>query len=244
MRSARCGDLLTARGGEIDRVLGLELGADDYVVKPFSPRELVARVRARLRRQGGAAPGEWLRHGKFELDTAGKRIRFHGALLDLTRYEFGVLEALLARPGAVSRRSDGPGLGLCARRCAAPSIPISRPCRKTPRDRRVAIRSRPTAAGIHRLAIAPENRLRILLGFLIVALRRCCSATFRAGSETVVRQRWKHPRRYRQLACLACHRRSDRRHIEAVVRARARVRGRESSPDLWLRERRPVTASM
>jgi two-component system catabolic regulation response regulator CreB len=95
---------LTARDGETDRVLGLELGGDDYMAKPFSPRELVARVRARLRRQVGA-DGGWRRLGRFELDTAGHRVRFDGVQLDLTRYEFGLLEALLARPGAVLERS-------------------------------------------------------------------------------------------------------------------------------------------
>ncbi len=97
---------LTARDGEIDRVLGLELGADDYVVKPFSPRELVARVRARLRRHDVATREAWLRHGAFELDAEGKRVRYRGQALDLTRYEYGVLAALLARPGAVLSRAQ------------------------------------------------------------------------------------------------------------------------------------------
>ena len=66
---------LTARGSEIDRVVGLELGADDYVVKPFSPRELVARVRARLRRRVQAETTNWQAHGAFEIDREGKRIR-------------------------------------------------------------------------------------------------------------------------------------------------------------------------
>jgi len=99
---------LTARDAEMDRVLGLELGADDYVVKPFSPRELVARVRAVLRRvqhvsetvaSVQAAAG-------FEHDAEGKRIRYRGHLLDLTRYEYGLLAALLARPGAVLSRAQ------------------------------------------------------------------------------------------------------------------------------------------
>lgn len=98
---------LTARESEVDRVLGLELGADDYVVKPFSPRELVARVRARLRRrEQETRPSRWQRVGAFELDREGLRIRYHGHLLDLTRYEYGVLEALLARPGAVLSRTQ------------------------------------------------------------------------------------------------------------------------------------------
>jgi two-component system catabolic regulation response regulator CreB len=97
---------LTARAAELDRVLGLELGADDYVVKPFSPRELVARVRARLRRPDQAAQARWQCIGAFDLDRDGLRIRYRGHLLDLTRYEYGVLEALLARPGAVLSRTQ------------------------------------------------------------------------------------------------------------------------------------------
>ena len=95
---------LTARDGEADRVLGLELGGDDYVAKPFSPRELVARVRARLRRSTAADDG-WRRRGRFDLDATGHRIRFDGVLLELTRYESGLLETLLARPGAVLERA-------------------------------------------------------------------------------------------------------------------------------------------
>ena len=99
---------LTARVGEVDRVLGLELGADDYVVKPFSPRELVARVRACLRRRSppARAQARWQSIGAFEIDREGRRIRYRGHTLDLTRYEHGVLEALLARPGAVLSRAQ------------------------------------------------------------------------------------------------------------------------------------------
>ena len=99
---------LTARNDEIDRVLGLELGADDYVAKPFSPRELVARVRARLRRQGVAGPvdGAWRQHGAFAIDREGRRIRYGAALLELTRYEYAVLAALLQRPGAILSRAQ------------------------------------------------------------------------------------------------------------------------------------------
>jgi two-component system catabolic regulation response regulator CreB len=97
---------LTAREAEIDRVLGLELGADDYVIKPFSPRELVARVRARLRRPAASAQARWQCIDAFEFDREGRRIRYRGHLLDLTRYEYGVLEALLARPGAVLSRAQ------------------------------------------------------------------------------------------------------------------------------------------
>jgi two-component system, OmpR family, catabolic regulation response regulator CreB len=97
---------LTARCDEIDRVLGLELGADDYVAKPFSPRELVARVRARLRRPHGLDPGGWRRVGAFETDASGHRIRYHGQALELTRYEIALLAALLQRPGAIMSRAQ------------------------------------------------------------------------------------------------------------------------------------------
>jgi two-component system catabolic regulation response regulator CreB len=92
---------LTARAAESERVLGLELGADDYIAKPFSPRELVARVRAVLRRSRGATapPG-------FEHDAEGHRVFFRGRLLDLTRYEYGLLAALLQRPGAILSRAQ------------------------------------------------------------------------------------------------------------------------------------------
>jgi len=96
---------LSARDGETDKVLGLELGADDYVVKPFSPRELVARVRARLRRAAPAdAPGGWRTAGAFAHDAAGQRIRYAGTELVLTRYEYRLLARLLARPGAILGR--------------------------------------------------------------------------------------------------------------------------------------------
>ena len=95
---------LTARNDEIDRVLGLELGADDYIGKPFSPRELVARVRARLRRH--AAPGALRHSGRFDVDAEGRRIRFEGQPLDLTRYEYALLAELLRRPGAILSRAQ------------------------------------------------------------------------------------------------------------------------------------------
>ncbi len=98
---------LTARNEEIDRVLGLELGADDYMAKPFSPRELVARVRARLRRnQAGHVVTEQAAHGEFEIDRDGHRIRFRGRPLELTRYEYMLLAALLQRPGAILSRAQ------------------------------------------------------------------------------------------------------------------------------------------
>jgi two-component system, OmpR family, catabolic regulation response regulator CreB len=94
---------LTARDSELDRVLGLELGADDYVVKPFSPRELVARVRARLRR--GNAPAQGLKQvGAFAIDAAGQRIHYQGQALELTRYEYRLLKVLIDRKGAILSR--------------------------------------------------------------------------------------------------------------------------------------------
>ncbi|TDK28741.1 two-component system response regulator CreB [Luteimonas aestuarii] len=96
---------LTAHGAEADRMLGFELGADDYIAKPFSPRELAARIRALLRRVAAAAPAPVASKG-FEHDAEGRRIRWHGQLLELTRYEYGLLAALLARPGAVLSRAQ------------------------------------------------------------------------------------------------------------------------------------------
>lgn len=98
---------LTARNDEVDRVLGLELGADDYVAKPFSPRELVARVRARLRRRAPAETSAgWVVHGEFAIDRDGHRVRFRERMLDLTRYEYALLAALLQRPGAILSRAQ------------------------------------------------------------------------------------------------------------------------------------------
>lgn len=95
---------LTARGSETDRVLGLEMGADDYMVKPFSPRELVARVRVCLRRNAvERAPVTTT--SKFKHDIAGQRIEYAGHSLSLTRYEYLLLATLLSRPGAVFSRA-------------------------------------------------------------------------------------------------------------------------------------------
>lgn len=100
---------LTAHAEEAERVLGFELGADDYIAKPFSPRELVARVRVALRRgvnPSAATPAGTPPPSPFDHDPAGLRIRYQGRLLDLTRYEYGVLAALLQRPGAVLSRAQ------------------------------------------------------------------------------------------------------------------------------------------
>jgi two-component system, OmpR family, catabolic regulation response regulator CreB len=99
---------LTARSDEIDRVVGLELGADDYVAKPFSPRELVARVRSILRRAAKPAPVAQVPAlaavAPIVVDEGRRQIRFYGTLLELSRYEFGLLHALASRPGHVYSR--------------------------------------------------------------------------------------------------------------------------------------------
>ncbi|WP_295984077.1 two-component system response regulator CreB [uncultured Variovorax sp.] len=121
---------LTARSDEIDRVVGLELGADDYIAKPFSPRELVARVRTILRRSarngtaasqgapgqnhvGGhqtaansAPAGSQTPASPFALDTERMQIRYYGKLLELSRYEYGLLRLLVQRPGRVFTRDE------------------------------------------------------------------------------------------------------------------------------------------
>jgi len=98
--------MLTARAAETDRVVGLELGADDYVTKPFSPRELVARVRAVLRRREGDAGGELLRAAGLTLDVARMRVEVSGRRVDLTSTEFALLAALARQPGRVFTRSQ------------------------------------------------------------------------------------------------------------------------------------------
>ena len=99
--------MLTARGDETDRVVGLEIGADDYVVKPFSPKELVARVRAVLRRTRTAARGdEIVRAGEVEIDTAKMRVSVGGTQVDLTPTEFQLLATLAREPGRVFTRSQ------------------------------------------------------------------------------------------------------------------------------------------
>ncbi len=96
--------VLSARSEEIDRVLGLELGADDYLAKPFSPRELVARVRGLLRRAPPAVSLAAAASTGFVIEAEGSRIRFHGELLDLTRRELGLLMRLLAAPTRIQSR--------------------------------------------------------------------------------------------------------------------------------------------
>ena len=103
---------LTARADEIDRVVGLEIGGDDYVPKPFSPRELTARVKAVLRRTGAArgnkeAPAKACAAGfPFAIDAKRKRISYFGQALELSRYEYRLLEVLIRRPGWVYARGQ------------------------------------------------------------------------------------------------------------------------------------------
>jgi DNA-binding response OmpR family regulator len=99
--------LLTARGEEASRVAGLEVGADDYVVKPFLAHEVVARVRAQLRRaRGFDADAATLRVGPVELDRRARRCAIGGAAVELTRREFDLLETLLASPGRAFTRDQ------------------------------------------------------------------------------------------------------------------------------------------
>jgi DNA-binding response OmpR family regulator len=102
--------MLTARGGEEDRVLGLELGADDYVSKPFSPRELTARVKAVLRRAraplGDLERAETLEYNGLQLDLGAREARVHGELATLTTREFELLAFLAQRPRQVFRRDE------------------------------------------------------------------------------------------------------------------------------------------
>jgi two-component system, OmpR family, alkaline phosphatase synthesis response regulator PhoP len=102
--------MLTARGDETDRIVGLELGADDYVVKPFSPKELVARVRAVLRRSAAAGGGSdalaTIRTGDVEIDQAKMRTTVAGRPIELTPTEFQLVAALAAEPGRVFTRGQ------------------------------------------------------------------------------------------------------------------------------------------
>jgi two-component system catabolic regulation response regulator CreB len=100
---------LTSRSDEIDRIVGLELGADDYIAKPFSPRELTARIRAVLRRAGNAsrtAPATEKGQAVFKVDEERRRILYYGQALELSRYEYGLLKTLVARPGRVYSRDE------------------------------------------------------------------------------------------------------------------------------------------
>jgi DNA-binding response OmpR family regulator len=102
--------MLTAKGDPMDRIVGLELGADDYLPKPFEPRELLARIRAVLRRKGDAASKDGdqklLRYGSLEIDRDARSVSVAGAPCELTSYQFDLLVALAERAGRVLTRDQ------------------------------------------------------------------------------------------------------------------------------------------
>jgi DNA-binding response OmpR family regulator len=98
--------MLTARGDDADRIVGLELGADDYVPKPFNPRELLARMRAVLRRASPRAEGERIRVGALEIDLPRHKATYEGRPIALTSFEFRLLAALAQRAGEIVPREE------------------------------------------------------------------------------------------------------------------------------------------
>lgn len=100
--------MVTAKGDLADRVVGLELGADDYVAKPFEPRELLARIRAVLRRQtsNGTAAGQVLSFGRLEIDLPSRQVRVSGRLCEMTARQFDLLVIMAQRSGRVLRREQ------------------------------------------------------------------------------------------------------------------------------------------
>ncbi len=105
--------MLTARVEDADKIVGLELGADDYVTKPYNPREVLARVRARLRGQQGQG-SQVMRHAGIELDRTRHEVHVDGRLVELTPTEYDLLQVLIAQPGVVFRRREliAQGLGV------------------------------------------------------------------------------------------------------------------------------------
>lgn len=97
--------MLTARSEESDKLIGLELGADDYITKPFSPREVVARIRAVMRRaRGMVQPSSMLRLGKLEIDLSQRQVQFEEAVMELTPIEYDILTTMAEHPGQVFTR--------------------------------------------------------------------------------------------------------------------------------------------
>ena len=167
--------MLTARAEESDLLVGLAVGADDYMTKPFSPRELVARVRALLRRveRRPAPPGDAVRLGALEIDPAARLVRLDGEVVHLTPTEFDLLALLAARPGhrVLARAAAGRGVGLARRlRPAHGGLARARAAaqaRRRPRPH--GPRRRLRAGGA---AMRPLDRLRsikVKLGVVIVA---------------------------------------------------------------------------
>jgi DNA-binding response OmpR family regulator len=98
--------VLTARGDDVDRIVGLELGADDYLPKPFNPRELLARLRAVLRRARPAETTDVWRFGRVEIDRAARVVRVDGTPASITAFQYALLAALAERPGRVQSREE------------------------------------------------------------------------------------------------------------------------------------------
>ncbi len=98
--------MLTAKGGDVDRVVGLEMGADDYVAKPYFPRELVARLRAVMRRQRDAAPAQSWKVAALELSPGKREVRWRDAAFELTTSEFDLLESLMRAGDNVSTKEE------------------------------------------------------------------------------------------------------------------------------------------
>lgn len=98
--------MLSAQGGEVDRIIGLEIGADDYLAKPFNPRELLARIRARLRKPEPAKGSDLLASGIFELDQARRIARKKGEIIDLSNAEFALLRTFMSHPLRVLSRAQ------------------------------------------------------------------------------------------------------------------------------------------
>lgn len=102
--------MLSAKGEDLDRIIGLELGADDYMAKPFNPRELLSRIRAHLRRRAAMQAHAVFRFGPFELDLEARILRREGAIVQLTTAEFTLLRLFALHPGKVLSRDDLVGL--------------------------------------------------------------------------------------------------------------------------------------
>ncbi len=106
--------MLSARVEDMDKIIGLEIGADDYVTKPYNPREVVARVRARLRHRAGSVPPQTIQAGGLVMDSARHELKLDGTLIRLTATEFGLLRVLMEQAGYLFTRDEliSKGLGM------------------------------------------------------------------------------------------------------------------------------------